>query len=133
MIFKIDTHSAKPVYQQIIDQVKYAVAAGRLLSGDRLAPIREVAVQTRINRNTVARAYMELEREGVIRSNTGQGSFVSDNGSDLGRVKARAILSELIDDLLSQAHQFRFSRDDISALVGERVAELKVERGKGKR
>lgn len=76
MIFRIDPATSKPVYQQIIDQVKYAVATGRLVEGDRLEPIRDVAVQTRVNRNTIARAYLELEREGLIRTRAGQGSFI---------------------------------------------------------
>ena len=125
MIFKIDPSSPKPVYQQIIDQVKYAVAAGRLKEGDRLGSIRDVAVQTRVNRNTVARAYMDLEREGIIRSKTGQGSFISD-GPDVSRSRAKRILSDLIDDILVQAHHFRLSGEDVLNLFRERLDKLRL-------
>jgi GntR family transcriptional regulator len=126
MIFKIDPLSPKPVYQQVIDQVKYAVASGRLADGDRIDPIRDVAVQTRVNRNTIARAYMELEREGVIRTRAGQGSFICGDGAGLARTRARRILSERIDGLLAQAHQFRLSEEDLLDLVRERLARVRL-------
>jgi len=130
MIFNLDPASPKPVYQQIIDQVKYAVAAGRLREGDRLDPIRDVAVRTRVNRNTIARAYMELEREGVIRSRVGQGSFVGGDGPDIGKARALRILSDRIDDLLAQARNFRIGRKDFLNLIEQRMdkVELRNER-----
>lgn len=126
MIFKIDPSSPKPVYQQLIDQVKYAVATGRLTDGDRLDPIRDVAVQTRVNRNTIARAYMELEREGVIRTRTGQGSFVCGDGQGVGKIRARKILAEGLDELLAQAHQFRLSEEEVWDLLRERLEKVKL-------
>jgi GntR family transcriptional regulator len=126
MIFKIDSSSPKPVYQQLIDQVKYAVATGRLADGDRLDPIRDVAIQTRVNRNTIARAYMELEREGVIRTRTGQGSFVCGDGQAVGKARARKILADEIDDLLAQAHQFRLSEDEVLELLRERLEKVRL-------
>jgi GntR family transcriptional regulator len=127
MILKIDANSSKPVYQQIIDQVKYAVASGQLRADDRLPPIREVAVQTRVNRNTVSRAYMELEREGVIRSRAGQGSFVSAEGAGIGRARAKKMLGEKIDELLSEARRFQLGSDDLLALVQERLSKVKLD------
>lgn len=121
----IDPHSPKPVYQQIIDQVKYAVACGRLRAGDRLGSIRDVAVQTRVNRNTVARAYMELEREGVIRSRAGQGSFVSDDtGAAVGKAQARKILTEKTDEMVTQARLFRLDKDEVMELTRQRLDKL---------
>ena len=67
MIFQVDPASSKPVYQQLMDQVKLAIAGRRLRPGDKLPTVRDLAVQLRINRNTVARVYSELEREGAIR------------------------------------------------------------------
>ena len=127
MIFLIDPNSPKPVYQQLIDQVKYAVASGRLTPGDRLPPIRDVAIQARANRNTVARAYMDLEREGVIRSKAGQGSFVSDGAPEVSRARARRMLEGRIDDLLAQAHQFRLSEEDLLDLVRERLDKVSLQ------
>jgi GntR family transcriptional regulator len=127
MIFEIDPTSAKPVYLQIIDQVKYAVASGRLRDGDRLPPIRDVAIQTRVNRNTIARAYLELEREGVIRGRAGQGSFINDGGgSTIGKAQARQILGERIDKLLVQARQFRLDEEEIMELIRRRLAKVKL-------
>ena len=124
MIFRIDPASSRPVYQQFIDQVKYAVASGRLREGDRLSTIREVAAETRINRNTVARAYADLEREGVIYTRAGQGAFVAGGNSGVHRARAKQLLAEQIDQMLAQAHQFRFSPEDITQLVEERQRKL---------
>ena len=126
MIFSIDPNSPKSVYQQIIDQVKYAVASGRLFPGDKLGSIREVAVQTRVNRNTIARAYRELENEGVIISKAGQGSFIKSDGPDIAKNKAKKILSELIDELLAQARQFRFTQNEILELFNERLEKVNL-------
>ncbi len=104
--------------------MKYAVASGRLREGDRLGSIRDVAVQIRANRNTVARAYSDLERESVIRSRPGQGSFISDSGPDIGQKRARKILSDAIDEVLAQARQFRMTQDDVLSLVRERLSKV---------
>jgi len=126
MIFRIDPLSPKPVYQQVIDQVKYAIASGRLAEGDRLDTIRDVAVQVRANRNTIARAYQELEREGLIRTRVGLGSFVCGDGGGLAKAKARRILTEQIDDLLARAHQFRLSEEEVLALLRERLNRVQL-------
>lgn len=126
MLFKIEPLSPKPVYRQIVDQVKYAVASGRLRAGDRLDSIRDVAVRARVNRNTVARAYMDLEREGVIRSSAGRGSFVSADGAGVGRAQARRILAEAIDGALAQAHQFRMTEADFLDLVRQRLNKVEL-------
>ena len=127
MLFKIDPNSPKPVYQQIVDQVKYAVAAGRLRQGDRLASIRDVAIQTRVNRNTVARAYTELEREGVIRTRAGQGSFISDDGPAHGRARSRSILAKRIDELLAMTRQFRLTEPELYDLIRERLEKVRLD------
>lgn len=128
MILRIDPASPKPVYQQIVDQVKYAVATGRLAPGDRLDPIRDVAVATRVNRNTIARAYLELEREGVIRTRVGQGSFVLGEGEGAapGKVRARKAIADAFDELLAQAHQFRMSEDEVLDLLKERMDKVNL-------
>ena len=128
MLFKIDLVSAKPVYQQIADQVKHAVATGRLREGDRMETIRDAAVQARVNRNTVARAYLELEREGIIRSKPGQGTFIATAGdANVGRARARKIVVEAIDDALMRAHQFRLTKDETAELIRERMARFKLD------
>jgi len=121
MLFQIDLNSAKPVYQQMMDQVKFAVAAGRLRTNDRLPSIRDVAVQARVNRNTVARVYSELEREGVIYTHAGQGAFISDRGSQLSRAEQRRQLTARIDEMLAEAHLFGFTGEQIQTLFEQRL------------
>lgn len=137
MFFQIDIASSKPVYQQLIDQVKFAVACGRLAPNDRLPPIRDVAVQLRVNRNTVARVYTELEREGVVYTRAGQGCFVSDRGSSLSRAEQRRQLSARMDELLAQARLFGLTRDQMSDLFGSRLnavfTSLEEQQPKGER
>lgn len=128
MIIKIEPASPKPVYRQVIDQIKYAIASGRLREGDRLDPIRDVATATRINRNTIARAYQELEREGVIRSRAGQGSFVGGSGPAPHRGQSCRILAERIDELLTLAHQFRLDEDAVRALIDERLKKINLDK-----
>ena len=76
MYFELNFKSGKPAYLQIIEQVKYALATGALRSGDQLPPIRVLAERLRINRNTVAKAYGELQHEGVVEMEQGRGVFL---------------------------------------------------------
>ena len=121
MIFQVEISSSKPVYQQLIDQAKFAIASGRLAPGERLPSIRDVAVQVRVNRNTVARVYSELEREGVVYTRAGQGCFVSEMGSSLSRAEQRRQLMSRLDELLAQSRLFDLTRDQISDLFNQRL------------
>jgi GntR family transcriptional regulator len=104
MIFRIDPAAPLPVYLQIIEQVKRAIARGVLRPGDLLPPIRDVAVQARINRNTVARAYTELEREGLITARQGIGSIISERAAPtITRRERVRRLREQLDAALNQA------------------------------
>jgi len=92
MLITIDLSDPKPVYLQITDAVRSAIALGALQPGDRLPAIRETAVQTRVNRNTVSRAYLELEHQGLVRARQGSGFYVTDDGADLERsIRQRAM------------------------------------------
>lgn len=122
MLFSVDLQSGKPVYQQLVDQAKYAIASGRLRPGDRLPSVRDAAVDLRVNRNTVSRAYTELEREGLVYSRPGQGCFVA--GGEAAQRLAQAAREELLnrqaDELLAQARLFGLSREEALALVEAR-------------
>ena len=124
MFFSVELTSPKPVYQQLIDQIKLAVATGRLKPGDRLPAIRDAAVELRINRNTVARVYSELEREGILYNRAGQGSFVSDRVSSLSRAEQRRQLVARLDELLAQANLFGYSRQQIADLMAQRLGAI---------
>src|SRR5450759_2867305 len=85
MIFQIDFKAGKPVYLQLVDQIRYAAAAGALRPGEPLPSIRPLAEELRVNRNTVAKAYAELEGQGVIETIAGKGCFVRANNSPFNK------------------------------------------------
>ena len=113
-----------PIYLQIVNQVKYLVASGRLAPGDEVPPIRALAQQLVINPNTVAKAYHELEREGVVTKRHGSGTYVSDNGSPLARRERTKILTQRIDALLAEARHMDVPLDELMQLIRDRNANL---------
>jgi len=117
-----------PIYLQIVNQVKYLVAAGRLKAGDELLPIRVLAEQLIVNPNTVARAYRELEGAGLVEKRRTAGTYVSDQGSPLARRERVRILTERIDALLAEARQMDITVDDVVKLVQQRDTALQTSR-----
>ena len=113
-----------PIYLQIVNQITYLVASGRLSAGDELPPIRTLAEQLVVNPNTVARAYRELELSGVVEKRRTAGTYVSDHHSPLAKGEQVRILSERLDALLAEARQLGFSTDEIVELLRIRAAEL---------
>ena len=124
MQIHISTHNGVPVYLQIVQQVKYLVAAGRLAADEELPAIRALAGQLVINPNTVARAYLELEREGVVVKRHGSGTYVSDEGSPLARRERLKILTKHADALLAEAQHMDVGFDEVLALLKERRKSL---------
>src|SRR5262245_58680544 len=102
-----------PIYLQIVNQVKYLVASGNLAPGEELPAIRVLAVRLRVNPNTVARAYRELEVAGVVEKRRTAGTYVSDSGSPLARRERLRILTERIDALLAEARQLGICTDEV--------------------
>src|SRR5688572_32478307 len=98
MFFQLNFKSGKAVYLQLVDQVKAAAASGVVRPGDPLPGIRPLAEELRVNRNTVAKAYAELEHQGVIETMAGKGCFVRANGSPFTKEVRRNLLAETIDD-----------------------------------
>jgi len=130
MIFQLNFKSGKPVYLQIVDQVKSAAASGALRSGEALPSIRPLAEELRVNRNTVAKAYAELEGQGVIESRPGRGCFLADNHSPLRKEIRRRMLIEEIDQAVVQAHHLQFNREEFLALVNDRFDTLEARQNK---
>jgi len=128
MQIHINTASGKPIYLQIVAQVKHLIAAGRLRAHDELPPVRVLAQQLIVNPNTVARAYRELETAGLLYKRPGAGTYVSDGASPLARGTRRKILAEQIDALLVEAEHMDFSPDDLDALIEERRKKLQRQR-----
>ena len=121
MMFQIDFKSGKPVYLQLVDQIRYAAAAGSLRPGESLPSIRPLAEELRVNRNTIAKAYAELESQGVIETLPGKGCFLKENNSPFTRqVKNKLLLTE-IDEAVVMAHHLQVDREKFLALVKERL------------
>jgi GntR family transcriptional regulator len=120
----ISSSDGVAIYAQIVNQVKYLVASGRLTPGAELPPIRVLAERLLINPSTVARAYRELEAAGIVEKRRTAGTYVSDQGSPLARRERMKILSERIDALLAEARQMNIALEDVIKLVEQRNAAM---------
>jgi GntR family transcriptional regulator len=128
MLLQINYKSGKPVYLQVVDQIKAAAAAGALKPGEALPCIRPLAEELRVNRNTIAKAYSELESIGVIETLPGKGCFLKENHSPLRKEIRRKMLIEEIDQAIVQAHHLQVPRDEFLQLVQERIETLEERR-----
>ena len=128
MLFHIDFKSGKPVYLQLVDQVRAAAASGALRAGESLPSIRPLAEQLRVNRNTIAKAYAELEAQGVIETAQGRGSVLRPNSSPLKKDLRRRAIAEALDAAVIQAHHMQSSRTEFLALAAERYDALEEKR-----
>lgn len=124
MDIHISPHDGLPIYLQIVNQVKYLVASGRLEPGEELPAIRVLADRLVVNPNTVARAYRELEIAGVVEKRRTAGTFVSAAGSPLARRERLKILTERVDALLAEARQLGVRTEDIVELIHRRDDKL---------
>ena len=122
MLVQINFHSGLPPYLQIVEQIKSAAASGALRPGEPLPSIRPLAEQLRLNRNTIAKAYGELENQGVIETIAGKGSFLSHARSRLSADAKRELLSHSIDAAIVQAHHLQISRDQFLTAIDQRLA-----------
>jgi GntR family transcriptional regulator len=102
-LFRLDLRSGVPVYRQIIDQVMVGIAAGALSTGQQLPTVRQLAVDLSVNPNTVARAYRELEIRGVLTTQQGSGTFISDKTPTLNEAERQRQLDDLVGDFLARA------------------------------
>lgn len=111
--FILDQTSGVPYYRQVIKQVEIAVADGRLRKGAKLPTVRSLAVHLQINPNTVARAYNEMEIRGIVNTQQGTGTFISDRKIDLTPEERTDILDSLVRSFLANASSYGFLVDDI--------------------
>ncbi len=121
MLIQLNFKSGKPVYLQVVDQIKAATASGALRPGEPLPSIRPLAEQLRLNRNTVAKAYAELESQGIIQSTAGKGCFVAENHSPFKKAVRQKMLADEIDAAIVQAHHLQVNEKDFLDLVKERL------------
>jgi GntR family transcriptional regulator len=119
--FRLDLHSGVPVYRQLIDQVLGGIAAGVLAPGDQLPTVRQVAVDLSINPNTVARAYRELEIRGVLDTQQGTGTFVSNQPVQQDEVERERRLAQIVGDFIARAGAAGFTINDLLERLQERT------------
>src|SRR4051812_10021155 len=120
MQLHISAHDGVPIYLQIVNQVKYLVASGRLEPGEELPPIRTLAEQLLINPNTVARAYRELELAGVVTKRRTAGAFISQSAPPPARRERLKIITQRVDALLAEARQMNIDTEELIELIQER-------------
>src|ERR687898_839894 len=130
MLFQLNFKSGKAVYLQLVDQVKVAAASGTLQSGEPLPGIRPLAEELRVNRNTVAKAYAELESQGVIETIVGKGCFVRPTSSPFTKDVRRKLLAESIDDAVVHAHHLRIDKAEFLRLGEDRFERFEQKRAR---
>lgn len=111
MQLNIDPSSSRPVYVQVIDQIKRDIALGRLIEGDRLPTVRDLAIRLAINPNTIAKAYKLLEQEGVIVTRAGAGAFVAAIESGLNKTVKKRIISESMERTAVDAYHMQVDKE----------------------
>jgi GntR family transcriptional regulator len=130
MLFQLNFKSGKPVYLQLVDQVKAAAASGAVHPGEPLPSIRPLAEELRVNRNTVAKAYAELETQGVIETVAGKGCFVRANNSPYKKEVRRELLAATLDDAVVQAHHLQIGKAEFLRIAEERFDVLQHKRAR---
>ena len=128
MLLQLNFKSGKPVYLQVVDQIKAAAASGALRPGEALPSIRPLAEELHVNRNTIAKAYAELESLGVIEALPGKGCFLKENQSPLRKEVRRKLLVEEIDQTIVMAHHLQVPGPEFLKLVELRMDALENKR-----
>ncbi len=124
----LDPASRQPIYQQLVEQLRVAIARGELEDGTRLPSVRELALELRINPNTVARTYRELEHEGFVVLQQGRGVFVTHRTAELSVIERRKMLQGPLDELLIAGWQLGLEPRDLIEELERRAKELFAER-----
>jgi GntR family transcriptional regulator len=121
MWFDIDLRADTPIYQQLVEGVKKAVATGILQAGDKLPSVRELSTQITINPHTIAKAYQELEREGIIETRRGRGTFVASRENQINQEEKRKLIDKMVDKILIEAFYMGIDEDELLSLIERRV------------
>lgn len=131
-MFHVRPESGEPIYQQLMRQIRHAITTGALKPGDRLPTIRQLASEQVVNPNTVARAYRELEREGLVESGPRRGTFVTFEPPRLQARERRARLLPHLQSLIAEARVLGFSDDELHAMLREALRSREGDAGTGK-
>ena len=124
MHVQLDHHSGEPIYRQIVEQVKYAIAAGGLEGGEKLPSIRGLADELKVNPRTVVKAYEELQHAGLIVMQQGRGAFVRDGREGEPARVRRRVLSEMTRRLLAEAVRMGADRSELLEIVRNEAEEM---------
>ena len=111
--FKLDLKSGVPFHRQIVDQIRFGIASGRLLPGEQLPTVRDLAVQLQVNPNTVRKAYSDLELLGTLDTQQGTGTFVSHKQVEIGDAEKQRMLQQICDELVARGYQYNLTLQDI--------------------
>ena len=123
-MIRIDQASRVPIYAQIVEQIKSQIASGQLTPGDQLPTIRRLATDLRINFNTVVRAYLELESEGLISTKRGRGTFVADSPEEEALAEMRDEKMEMIiATALEELFNLGYSRQEVDRIFRRKLEE----------
>ncbi|MCC6233534.1 MAG: GntR family transcriptional regulator [Verrucomicrobiales bacterium] len=120
MHLRIQAASGVPIYLQLVQQIRSLVASRQLAAGAELPAIRTLAERLLINPNTVARAYLELERANIVVKRHGSGTYVAENPPPVARSQQQSILAERVDGLLAEAAQMGIGVEDLVGLLRRR-------------
>ncbi len=123
MLIRVDPSASVPVFQQIVDEIKSAIARGACEAGEMIPSVRQLAAQALVNPNTVARAFRDLEREGVVSTRKGLGVFVSENAAKACRQDRREEISEKLTQLAAEARRAGMSDREFSAAAGRAATD----------
>lgn len=111
--FRLDPKTGTPFYRQIIDQIRFGIAAGKLNTGEQLPTVRSLAVDLKVNLNTVAKAYRELEIQNVLETQQGTGTFIGEINIPLSDKEKNNKLKEICNEFSAIAFSYGFSIDDL--------------------
>jgi len=111
--FKLDPKAGSPFYRQIIDQIKFGIASGSLKTGEQLPTVRALAVELKVNLNTVAKAYKELEIQNILETHQGTGTFISSEEIQISPKEKNLKLQEICNEFTTIAYSYGFTIDDL--------------------
>ena len=131
MQFRIDNGSDRAVYLQIIDQVKRDIALGRLAKEERLPTVRQLAQQLAINPNTIAKAYRQLEQEGIIVTRSGAGAFIANLDSLLSKAVRRRLICDELERIVVEAFHMQIDKETITDWFNTALDRFNLTSGRG--
>jgi len=131
MVVHVDPRSSIPVFQQLVDEVKSAVARGACASGEMIPSVRQMAAQALINPNTVAKAYRDLERDGIVTTRRGLGVFVAEGAAKLCRNGRREDIREKLEEITAEARRAGISGEELREEIERALSDAYARAKKG--